>query len=94
MVADPTTFKGAAVGRKHAAGCCATSASRTGAGALLQAAIRARARRAAERGFDLVAGLEVEFHLFRLDDPRLAPAGRARPAGRPRGRAADRGYQY
>jgi glutamine synthetase len=26
-------------------------------------------------GFDFLAGIEVEFHLFKLDNPRLAPAG-------------------
>lgn len=28
------------------------------------------------RGHDFVAGLEVEFHIFRLDDPPYAPGGR------------------
>src|SRR5258708_5266885 len=31
-------------------------------------------RRLAEAGFDFKVGLEVELHVFKLDDPRLAPA--------------------
>ena len=33
------------------------------------------------RGYDHMVGLEVEFHVFRLDDARLAPDDR--PAGEP-----------
>src|ERR1043166_1891676 len=32
-----------------------------------------------ERGYDFVAGLEVEFHLFRLDDPHMAPEDAGQP---------------
>ena len=31
-------------------------------------------RELAEVGFDYMAGLEVEFHIFKLDDARLNPA--------------------
>src|SRR5262249_30350168 len=31
-------------------------------------------QRLGEAGFDYVAGLEVEFHVFKLDNPRLTPA--------------------
>lgn len=31
-------------------------------------------------GFDLMAGLEVEFHLYRVEDPRLAPTDATWPA--------------
>ncbi len=68
-------------GRRHRAGCCATSISAT--------ASRCRSRRGSsiapcvnklgERGYDFVAGLEVEFHLFKLDDAHMA-AGGCRPA--------------
>jgi len=39
--------------------------------------------RLAEAGFDFMAGLEVEFHLFKLDNPRLSPAETAWPAEPP-----------
>ena len=39
--------------------------------------------RLAKAGFDYFAGLEVEFHLFKLEDPNLAPAGLTWPAQAP-----------
>ena len=53
--------------------------------------------RLAGRGYDFVAGLEVECHIFRLEDARLAPADAGQP-GQP-GRPPDvsllsQGYQY
>ena len=45
----------------------------------------------AERGYDHVVGLEVEFHVFRLDDPRMGIADTDNPASRrrsPRSRRA------
>ena len=37
----------------------------------------------ADDGFDFVTGLEVEFHVFRLDDPKLAPKNAVQPADPP-----------
>jgi glutamine synthetase len=50
--------------------------------------------RLAKRDFDYVAGLEVEFHLFKIDDPRLAPASLAWPAEPPAVSHTTYGYQY
>ncbi|MBV9078274.1 MAG: glutamine synthetase [Methylobacteriaceae bacterium] len=53
--------------------------------------------RVAERGFDYVAGLEVEFHLFRIEDPRLAPGDAGQPGfpGEPPAVSLlSQGYQY
>ena len=36
----------------------------------------------AKRGFDFVAGLEVEFHLFKLEDAHMAPEDAGQPGGR------------
>jgi glutamine synthetase len=36
--------------------------------------------RLGEAGFDMMAGLEVEFHLYRIENPRLAPADATWPA--------------
>ena len=34
------------------------------------------------RGYDFVAGLEVEFHLFKLEDAHMAPEDAGQPGGR------------
>ena len=35
------------------------------------------------RGYDFVAGLEVEFHLFKLEDARLSPEDAGQPGSSP-----------
>src|SRR6476661_6772861 len=51
-------------------------------------------QRLAEAGFDYVAGLEVEFHVFKLDDARLAPADATWPGAAPQVSLLTQGYQY
>ncbi len=51
-------------------------------------------RRLGEMGFDYMAGLEVEFHIFRLDNPRLDPADTAWPGVAPQVSMLAQGYQY
>jgi glutamine synthetase len=46
------------------------------------------------QGFDFLAGLEVEFHLFRLENPRLAPADATWPPAAPEVSLLNQGYQY
>ena len=53
----------------------------------------ALARLAAE-GFGFLAGLEVEFHLFKLENPRLAPADATWPPRAPEVSLLNQGYQY
>ena len=48
----------------------------------------------AEAGFDYMAGLEVEFHVFKLDNPRLAPADATWPGEAPEVSLISQGYQY
>ena len=48
----------------------------------------------ARRGFDFVAGLEVEFHLFRLDDAKMAPEDAGQPGNPPSVSLLSHGYQY
>jgi glutamine synthetase len=50
--------------------------------------------RLADAGFDYLAGLEVEFHLFKLDDPRLAPGDATWPPQPPEVSLLSQGYQY
>ena len=48
----------------------------------------------ASRGYDFVTGLEVEFHLFKLDDPKLAPEHAGQPAAPPEVSLLAHGFQY
>src|SRR5262249_54446879 len=48
----------------------------------------------ADAGFDYVAGLEVEFHIFKLDNPRLTPADATWPGEAPEVSLLSQGYQY
>jgi glutamine synthetase len=48
----------------------------------------------AKRGYDYVAGLEVEFHVFRLDDARMAPEDAGQPGQPPSVSLLSHGYQY
>ncbi len=47
-----------------------------------------------ERGYDFIAGLEIEFHLFKLDDPMLAPEHAGQPATPPKVSLLAHGFQY
>ena len=51
-------------------------------------------RKLAEAGFAYVAGLEVEFHVFKLDNPRLNPADATWPPAAPEVSLLSQGYQY
>jgi glutamine synthetase len=48
----------------------------------------------AARGYDFVAGLEVEFHVFKLLDPKLAPHSATQPCDPPDVDLLSHGYQY
>jgi glutamine synthetase len=56
--------------------------------------LRAALDKLAARGQEFVAGLEVEFHIFQLDDPRMAPADATQPGQPPEVSLISRGYQY
>jgi len=45
-------------------------------------------------GYDYMAGLEVEFHVFKLVDPKLAPADAGQPGTPPEVSLLTQGYQY
>ena len=51
-------------------------------------------RKLSNAGFDFLAGLEVEFQLFRLLDPKLAPDGLTWPAEAPAVEHTTHGFQY
>jgi glutamine synthetase len=46
------------------------------------------------RGYDFVAGLEVEFHIFRLDDAKMSPEDAGQPGTPPSVSLLSHGYQY
>ncbi len=48
----------------------------------------------AQRGYDFMAGLEVEFHVFKVEDPRMAPADAGQPGEPPSVSLLSHGYQY
>jgi glutamine synthetase len=48
----------------------------------------------AKAGFDYLAGLEVEFHLFKIVDPKLSPDSLAWPAEPPAVEHTTHGFQY
>jgi glutamine synthetase len=48
----------------------------------------------ARAGFDYMAGLEVEFHLFKIEDHQLAPETLTWPAAPPRVSHTTHGHQY
>jgi glutamine synthetase len=46
------------------------------------------------RGYDFVAGLEVEFHIFKLDDAKMLPQDAGQPGTPPDVSLLSHGYQY
>ncbi len=50
--------------------------------------------RLGEAGYEFLAGLEVEFHIFRLEDPRLGPGDAGQPGAPPTVSLLNKGYQY
>jgi glutamine synthetase len=55
--------------------------------------LRGQLQRLSQRGWRYVSGLEVEFHVFRLLDPKLAPEDIAWPAPAPEVAHLEVGYQ-
>jgi glutamine synthetase len=48
----------------------------------------------AKRGFDFVAGLEVECHIFKLEDAKMSPEDAGQPGQPPSVSLLSHGYQY
>jgi glutamine synthetase len=55
--------------------------------------LRSALERLAAQGYDFVAGLEIEFHVFRIADPRLAPTDAGQPGEPPEVTLLTTGYQ-
>ena len=95
MMADPTTFRVLPWADKTGWLLCDIHFSN---GKPVPFSTRARCREAldtlAAAGFDFCAGLEVEFHLFKLENPRLAPEDATWPPQAPELSLLNQGYQY
>src|SRR5580704_16679749 len=51
-------------------------------------------RRLADAGYDYKVGLEIEFHVFKIENPRLKPADAGWPGEAPEVSFISQGYQY
>ena len=95
MVADPTTFRVLPWAERTGWVLCDLYlANGEPVPVSTRALHRAALARLAKAGFAYMAGLEVEFHLFRVEDPRLAPATLTWPAEPPAVSHTTRGYHY
>jgi len=95
MVADPSTFRILPWANKTGWLLCDIYFTN---GKPVPYCTRARCRDAlatlARAGFDFLAGLEVEFHLFKIEDPRLRPSDATWPPEAPEVSLLTQGYQY
>ena len=86
----------AAVGADHGLAAVRPPFRRRPAGAVRDAPPLSRrcSISSAQRGYDFVAGLEVEFHLFKLEDAQMAPEDAGQPGTPPSVSLLSHGYQY
>ena len=95
MIADPATFRVLPWADKTGWLLCDIHFSN---GKPVPFSTRARCREAldtlAAAGYDFCAGLEVEFHLFKLENPRLTPEDATWPPQAPELSLLNQGYQY
>jgi glutamine synthetase len=95
MVADPTTFRVLPWAPKTGWVLCDIY---FGDGKPVPFSTRRLLRQALERlatqGYELICGLEVELHVFKLENPRLAPADATWPGEAPEVSLIAPGYQY
>ncbi len=95
MIADPATFRVLPWAGKTGWLLCDIHFTN---GKPVPFSTRARCRDAldtlAQAGFDFCAGLEVEFHLFKIENPRLAPEDASWPPQAPELSLLNQGYQY
>ncbi len=99
MVPDPATFRLLPVGAAYRMDAVRPLFSRRPPDAAVDAAALSHSGRAARRSRAtiFVAGLEVEFHIFKLDDPNLRPSDAGQPGqpGKPPTVSLlTQGYQY
>ena len=59
-----------------------------------RALLQQQLERLASKGYELIIGLEVEFHVFKIDDPMLTMAASTQPPEPPKVSPLAHGYQY
>ena len=95
MIPDPTTFRVLPWSPRNGWVLCDTYFSD---GRPVPFATRALYRKVIgdleARGYDFVAGLEVEFHIFRVENPRMAPQDAGQPGTPPDVSLLSHGYNY
>jgi glutamine synthetase len=95
MIADPVTFRVLPWAEKTGWVLCDLY---FGGGKPVPFSTRAICREAlatlATRGYEYLAGLEVEFHLFKIENPRFSPAEATWPPQAPDVSLICQGYQY
>jgi glutamine synthetase len=95
MVADPTTFR--VLPWANASGWMLCDIHFTNGRPVplsTRALCRTQLAKLAQAGFGYLAGLEVEFHLFKLVDPRLSPEALTWPPEPPEVAHTSHGFQY
>src|SRR6201995_1195511 len=95
MVADPTTFK--VLPWAPATGwllCDLYFADGRPVPFATRGLYKSALEKLSQRGYDFVAGLGVEFHIFRVNDPKMQPAHAGQPGEPPDVSLLSHGYQY
>ncbi|MBK8064154.1 MAG: glutamine synthetase [Betaproteobacteria bacterium] len=95
MVADPTTFR--VLPWLQNTGwvlCDAYFSSGKPVPFATRALLRAAAAKLADTGHEFLAGLEVEFHVFKVVDPHMRPQDAGQPGEPPEVQLLSHGYQY
>ncbi len=94
LLPDPASFRAAAVGAIAPAGCRRSRGSPMASrcSSTRAACCRRALGRLSDAGFGLRCGLEVEFHIYRIDDERLDPDRAAWPGEPPRVSMIHPGY--
>jgi glutamine synthetase len=95
LVADPTTFRLLPwVEKTGWVLCDAYFPDGTAVPFATRRLLRTAVEDLERRGYDYVAGLEVEFHVFKLDDAKMRPAEAGQPGEPPAVSLLSHGYQY
>jgi glutamine synthetase len=95
LIADPTTFHILPwVEKTGWVLCDAYFADGTPVPFATRRLLRSAVEDLAARGYDYVAGLEIEFHVFKLDDAKMRPADAGQPGEPPAVSLLSHGYQY
>ena len=95
MVADPSSFRVLPWALGHRLAVVRSLFRRRPAGAVRDASsLSSVLAKLDQRGYDFVAGLEVECHIFKLEDAKMSPEDAGQPGQPPAVSLLSHGYQY